>query len=43
MDNKLKTLKEIRYTVKNTNHKVLIVMYSVMISITISLISLFIR
>ena len=40
MDNKLKVLKEIRYYTKNTNYIAIIVMYSVFISLAISIINL---
>ena len=43
MDNKLKTLNQVRYIVKNTNSKVNIIMYCVIISIVISLINLVIN
>ena len=40
MDNKLKVLKEIRYHAKHTNYIAIIVMYSVFISLAISIINL---
>ena len=40
MDNKLKVLKEIRFYVKHTNYIAIIVMYSVFISLIISIINL---
>ena len=43
MDNKLKVLKEIRYHAKHTNYIAIIVMYSVFISLAISIINLIMK